>query len=140
MSEDTPELLSAKVVRRLRDGRRRYDPQAKRALIEACLQPGVSVARLALEHGVNANLLRKWIAQYQQAHPASVRTPRVMPSTVSAFVPVVALDAPAAGGAFRLRARLHNGVEIALDEASAEELSSLLQMLSRLPCSVSTRG
>jgi transposase len=47
-----------------RDGRRRYDKQAKRELVQACLEPGVSVARMALEHGLNANLLRKWITQY----------------------------------------------------------------------------
>ncbi|VVE86051.1 transposase [Pandoraea sputorum] len=28
------------------------------------MQPGVSVARLAQERGVNANLLRKWITKY----------------------------------------------------------------------------
>jgi transposase len=43
-----------------RGGKRRYDPQAKRKLIEACLEPGTSLAGLALAHGVNANLLRKW--------------------------------------------------------------------------------
>ncbi|WP_309911331.1 transposase [Caballeronia sp. LZ035] len=41
------------VVKRHRDGRRRFDAKAKRALVEQCLQPGVSVAALALEHGVN---------------------------------------------------------------------------------------
>jgi transposase-like protein len=40
------------------NGRCRYDPEAKRELVEACLQPGISVARMALEHGINANLLR----------------------------------------------------------------------------------
>lgn len=43
-----------------RNGRRRYDPASKDRLVAACLEPGVSVSRLALEHGVNANLLRKW--------------------------------------------------------------------------------
>lgn len=52
------------VVRRSSDGRRRYDEKSKRALIEAALRPGVSVARLAQEHGINANLLRKWITKY----------------------------------------------------------------------------
>lgn len=33
-------------------------------LIEAALRPGASVARLAQEHGINANLLRKWITKY----------------------------------------------------------------------------
>ena len=40
-----------------RDGRRRYDSQSKRRLAQACLQPGVSLAGMALKHGVNANLL-----------------------------------------------------------------------------------
>jgi transposase-like protein len=29
-----------------------YDEQAKRELVEACLQPGISVAGMALRHGV----------------------------------------------------------------------------------------
>jgi transposase len=43
-----------------RDGRRWYDPVWKARLVCACHKPGVSVSRLALEHGINANLLRKW--------------------------------------------------------------------------------
>jgi transposase len=46
-----------------RDGKRRHDSQSKRRLVEACPQPGVSVAGLALEAGVNANLLRRWIKE-----------------------------------------------------------------------------
>ncbi|WP_230948997.1 transposase [Burkholderia diffusa] len=53
-----------RVVRQSSDGRRRYDKKGKRALIEAALRLGVSVARLAQEHGINANLLRKWITKY----------------------------------------------------------------------------
>jgi transposase len=54
------------VVRVTSNGRRYYDPAGKARLIEACLEPGVSVARLPLEHGVNANQLRKWVRKYQQ--------------------------------------------------------------------------
>lgn len=53
-----------KVVRRSVDGRRRYDEKSKRVLVETALRPGASVARLAQENGVNANLLRKWITKY----------------------------------------------------------------------------
>lgn len=44
----------------------RRDEKGKLALVEAALRPGpgVSVARLAQEHGIDANLLRKWIAKY----------------------------------------------------------------------------
>lgn len=53
-----------RVVRRSHDGRRRYDEKSKRALVEAAIRPGVSVARLAQTHEINANLLRKWITKY----------------------------------------------------------------------------
>ena len=46
---------------RKRDGRRIYDRRAKQELVRRCQQPGVSVAATALAHGLNANLLRKWI-------------------------------------------------------------------------------
>lgn len=100
-----------RVVRRDRGGRCCYDPAGKRALIEACLRPGVSVARLAQENGVNANLLRKWITRYllereqdlanvaPAEHILDQETPSpstmdAMPSTPeiapAAFVPIVA--------------------------------------------------
>ncbi|WP_421368007.1 IS66-like element accessory protein TnpA [Agrobacterium tumefaciens] len=61
-----------------RDRRRRYDPALKQRLVEACSEPGVSVSRLALQHGVNANLVRKWI---KNARHVSL-------SSTSSFVPV----------------------------------------------------
>jgi len=50
-----------RVVRVLRNGKRWFDPVEKERLIDACLEPGVSVAGLALAHGINANQLRKWV-------------------------------------------------------------------------------
>jgi len=66
------------------DGRRRYDAVSKDRLVAACLEPGASVSRLALEHGVNANLLWKWIRKYQRAKEET--TPIAPPG--SAFIPV----------------------------------------------------
>jgi transposase-like protein len=43
------------------DGRTVYRREAKAKLIAAALAPGASVARLAREHGLNANLLHVWI-------------------------------------------------------------------------------
>jgi transposase-like protein len=37
--------------------------ELKQAIVAACLEPGASVAGVALAHGVNANLVRKWIAK-----------------------------------------------------------------------------
>jgi len=52
------------IVGRKSNGRSRYDAVAKRELVLRCLQPGVSLAATALAHGLNANLLRKWVVRY----------------------------------------------------------------------------
>lgn len=70
-----------------RDGRRRYGEDSKRILAKACLQPGVSLAGMALKHGVNANLLRKWVVNYQMANDAAA--PAMSPESMNAFVPVL---------------------------------------------------
>lgn len=44
MEENHSALSCALVIKRLRNGRCQYDPRAKRELVEAGLQPGVSVA------------------------------------------------------------------------------------------------
>lgn len=93
MPEDVGGGLKERLVVGLeRSGkRRRFDPQAKRELVQACLRPGVSVARMALEHGLNANLLRKWIWQHQQEQGDGVAT-AVTGDALAAFVPVVAVN------------------------------------------------
>ncbi|WP_081801547.1 transposase [Herminiimonas sp. CN] len=77
-----------------RDGRRRYDDDSKQALVRACLQPGISLAGMALKHGADASLLRKWVVSYQLAAGAPT-----MPAAnrMDAFIPVMLGD----GGAGR---------------------------------------
>ena len=81
MEED--QKLNVRLVGR--DGRRWYDRASKARLVAACHKPGVSVSRLALEHGINANLLRKWIKAAQETGP-------VPSSSTPPFVPVLAVD------------------------------------------------
>ena len=45
---------------RAKTARRRHEAAFKHALIERSLQPGASVSAIALEHGINTNLLFKW--------------------------------------------------------------------------------
>ena len=61
MSEIDKEVVRRLVMGRKNDGRAVYDPKAKAEVVRACMKPGVSVARMALQCGVNANLLRRWI-------------------------------------------------------------------------------
>lgn len=82
MSDDEQKLRVRLVGR---DGRRRYDPGSKERLVAACLEPGVSISGLALTHGINANLLRKWVKDAREAGFSAG-------SASSRFMPVVAAD------------------------------------------------
>lgn len=92
--QSNSELLSGLVVGRMRDGRCRYDPQVKQELVGQCLLPGVSAARMAMQHGVNANLLRAWISkritksQSSQAITKQRAVCEIAAQDVQAFVPV----------------------------------------------------
>ena len=41
--------------------RRNHAPELKHQIVLACQQPGASVAAVALAHGLNANLVRRWL-------------------------------------------------------------------------------
>lgn len=83
MTAKPTELSKRLVVGHKRDGRSCYDKEAKRELIEACLQPGVSVARMGLQHGINANLLRTWITRYRRQRALTVGRPASEMSTTA---------------------------------------------------------
>src|SRR5580698_4968636 len=87
---DASDPLKLEVVGVLRNGRRRYGPASKRGLVEACLQPDVSLAGLALQHGVNANLLRKWVSEHQRQQRNGVAGGAIERAR-EVFVPVVEL-------------------------------------------------
>lgn len=52
--------------------RRRHSAEFKRAVIGECMTPGVSIAAVALHHGLNANMLRKWVIDAEQKLPRKV--------------------------------------------------------------------
>jgi transposase len=133
----------------LRNGRRRYDPASKQRLVEACLQPGVSLAGLALQHGVNANLLRKWVAKRQLQNGNG--QPAARAPIVPAFIPVsgpsrsptrsageIAVCATERSCAGRLTASMPNGVTLSLEGGDAQLLSAMIEALGR--CDVPTGG
>jgi transposase-like protein len=152
--ENDSEVLSGLVVKRIRDGRCRYDPQVKQELVERCLVPGVSVARIAMQHGVNANLLRKWITQRQSRNVVAVQqaASEVAPQNSSAFLAVqVRSSAPHARTAvatkvsaasnnppaqpMHLQVQLPNGVAVDLGQTRLQDLSTVMQTLCSLSCS-----
>lgn len=84
---DTKHKPGHPAKREARVGRRQHGLAFKRRLIEQTLVPGASVARIALDNGVNANLLFKWRRQH-------VRAARSAPSSL---LPVI-LSEPRVGG------------------------------------------
>jgi transposase len=117
------------------DGRCRYDPVAKQELVQSCLQPGISIARQALAHGINANLLRKWIKHDQTATRGN-QTDQSLPA-LPAFVPVLTPVIKPQATATLLTITLVNGVQMTLQAIDLAELSPLLNTLAHLPCSAS---
>jgi transposase-like protein len=67
-------------LRTTRNGRRYFSAEHKRLVVERCLAAGASVAAVSLEHGFNANLVRRWI----HAHQARLAegTSKLVPVTV----------------------------------------------------------
>ena len=47
--------------------RRTYARQFKSGVIAQCLVPGASVSAIALSHGINANVIRKWLPRPSSA-------------------------------------------------------------------------
>jgi transposase len=68
---------------RLEAKRRRFSEEFRRGLVQKTLVPGASVAKIALEHRLNANLLFKWRRRYlrELARPRG-DTPKLLPVNI----------------------------------------------------------
>lgn len=85
--------------------RRRHSAEFKADVIAECLKPGVSIAAVALAHGLNANMLRKWVidGEHQLTRPApSVAATAEPPASPQpTFIPL-ALPAPVVDGEIQI--------------------------------------
>jgi transposase len=70
-----------------RNGRRFFSEAHKRAVVEKCLFPGASVSAVALAHGFNTNLVRKWIIKHQAG--------RAIARSAGTLLPVSVVETPA---------------------------------------------
>jgi transposase len=77
--------------------RRRHSAEFKAAVIQECTKPGVSMAAVALAHGLNATMVRKWVVEAEHKTPPRVPVGEaaVPPFVDAGFVPL-ALPAPTA--------------------------------------------
>ena len=117
----------------VRRGRyRKHSQEFKRTIVQRCLAPGASVAGVALAHGVNANLVRKWIPKYRAGEYGKVQAgATLLPVTVDESTTAAAStpSAPVATGHIEIdlpsgRVRVHGRVD-------AETLRAVLASLVR---------
>ena len=69
--------------------RQRRSIAEKRRIVELAMQPGASIARLAREHGVNANMVYYWRKLYREGRLGQSKTDsvRLLPVMVSEAAP-----------------------------------------------------
>jgi transposase len=108
--------------------RRTYARQFKSEVVAQCLVAGASVSAIALSHGINANVIRKWLPRHGSK--------AMLPVTVESAATVA--TARAATHATRGAARLP--IELTLAGATVclpagfdpQELRSIVQILAAL--------
>jgi len=125
---------------------RTYTAQFKADLVAACQRPGASIAALALHHGMNANVLHRWLKEYDHGrhrlgHADALTTPDQ--ALKPAFIPV-AMATPesgalshsstntAAAGNIRIVCQ-RNGLSITVDwpASAARECAQMLREVLR---------
>ncbi len=76
---------SSAVVKIEQPKRQRRSIAEKRRIVELAMQPGASVARVAREHGVNANMVHYWRKLYRQGRLGEnkANSVRLLPVSVS---------------------------------------------------------
>ncbi|GGO79902.1 transposase [Marinobacterium nitratireducens] len=79
--------------------RRRFTAEFKVRIVADCQQPGASVARIALDHGLNANLVHKWIRAARQQDVMSTSPPFL---TISLPTPSAQPQAAGSGESIRI--------------------------------------
>jgi len=124
MSEERVQAEAPSVVRTDRRGRRRYTDRFKRELVALCAVPGASVSGLAIERGLNPNLVRKWMrdAGLARSQPSATR---LLPVTMAE--PKAALAARQS--ATTIEIRVADAVIAIGSQASATQIEAVVRSL-----------
>jgi transposase len=124
--------------------RRRHGAELKAAVLAECEAPGASVAAVALAHGLNANLVRKWLvgrgikrtglpAPRVASAPASDTPPMPVVATPASFVPVQLPPAQAAAAPAKdVKVQLHRGATTVTLSWPAESVGELMTWMREL--------
>src|SRR5688500_17672634 len=113
--------------------RRRHSAEFKSELVEACRQPGVSLASVALGNGVNPSLLRRWVVQSETlACAPALPRPAPAQSAELQFVPVAVAAGSEQPGAITMEIK-RGAISVAISwpEAQAGACAALLREILR---------
>lgn len=127
----------------LNAGRRRrtYTRQFKAEMVAQCMQGNVSLASLAVEHGMNPNVLHRWVAEHeryghhilsdddqQEQGASALMVPK--PESATSFIPVSPSPSrsPASNEAIRLELkRSGTTVNVSWPVSAAAQCAELLR-------------
>ena len=109
--------------------RRNYSPALKAQVVAQCRADGASIAAVALTHGINANIVHRWLRE----HPA-----KPAPKPINPFIPLP-LPAPqvedaeavrsAPGGCADIRVEIRRGTGVVTVNWPVEAASSCADWL-----------
>jgi transposase len=124
------------IPEQLADGRRRrrlHSDEFKANAVAACMQPGVSMAAVALAHGINANLLRRWVRSAEMSPSAAdaAKAPALPAPPAPSFLP---MQLPSSSAAPGIRIELRRGatsIAMTWPAESAAECAAWMRELLR---------
>ena len=111
--------------------------------MQACRQPGVSIAAVALANGLNANMVRKWVIEAETRAGTAPASKADMPAVASDgpaaslplhFLPLAMSASPAPAPADEIRIELQRGsiaIKVSWPTAAAAECAAWLRELLR---------
>ena len=124
----------SKEVGGVRRRRREHSAEFKAQVVAACNVPGVSNAAVAMSHGINPNLARRWVRDSEQ-RAGGVLVKPTNGAVPAAFVPVQLSAAPAAPAApADIRVELRRGpiaISVSWPCAAASECAAWMRELLR---------
>jgi transposase len=124
--------------------RRRHSAELKAKVLAACNEPGASISAVALSHGLNANLVRKWLVGRGLKRtgiqaPAAVMAPAAPTVPPSAAAPLLAADARFLPIEFDLRAQATRAASVCQADTNPAMLEPIHIELRRGALQLSVR-
>lgn len=108
-------------------GRHSYCAPFKTWIVEQAMQPGMSMAGLAMRNQVNANQLRRWVKLHRLGAGGVAAAAKLLPVTIASHGVVVTATTRCAGAAVEIE--LGSAVVRVRDDVTPATLRMVLQAL-----------